>query len=108
MPPAAREYEDAAAGARSALESQRRQIPALEGSNGLVKFDGLDGNVLIDRKRAVTTFPKSKNQALRQSQALLDNGLEGRWEVPSEAEARRALKLFEELGIQNISVRIVL
>jgi filamentous hemagglutinin len=72
-----------------------------------VRFDGVDGNVLIDRKVAVTTFPKSQAQALRQSEALAKNGLRGRWEVPDEIQAARAERMFEKLGIENIDVRVV-
>ncbi len=46
-------------------------------------------------------------QALRQSQALEQNGLTGRWEFPTEAEAARAIKMFEKLGITNIDVKVV-
>lgn len=87
-------------------------MPALQRrlSNGTVsqvKFDGIDGNVLIDRKVSVTTFEKSKIQALRQSEALQQNGLTGRWEVPSQAQANRANSLFNELKINNIEVKVV-
>jgi filamentous hemagglutinin len=62
---------------------------------------------LIDRKVSVTTFPKSQNQALRQSEALRQNGLTGRWEVPTESEAARARRMFVRLGIDNIEVKVV-
>ena len=68
---------------------------------------GVDGTNLIDRKTPVTTFPKSQRQALRQSEALSQHGLEGRWEVPSLREAERALRLLDRLRITNIEVRIV-
>ena len=44
-----------------------------------VKFDGLDGDVLIDRKISVVTTDKAKDQALRQSEALSQSGLTARW-----------------------------
>ena len=62
---------------------------------------------MIDRKKAVTTFPKSEQQALRQSQALEQNGLTAVWEVPTEAEASRAMQLLLKLHITNITVRVV-
>ncbi len=80
---------------------------AADGSTKTVRFDGLEGNVLIDRKVSVTTFPKSQAQALRQSQALQQNGLTGRWEVPTAAEAVRAQRMFQQLGINNIEVKVV-
>ena len=108
----ARDYNDSATGARSNAVTQMGQAPALErtlpdGSARAVKFDGVDGNVLVDRKISVVTTSKSKDQALRQSEALSQNGLTGRWEVPSAAQASRAQKMFDELKIKNISVRIV-
>jgi len=73
----------------------------------LVKFDGVDGDVLIDRKISVVTTSKSKDQALRQSDVLSQNGLTARWEVPTEAQVARAQKMFGELGIKNISVKVI-
>lgn len=112
MSKSAHDYDDGAIGARSNPVTQRRLVPSIErtlpdGTKVPVKFDGIDGDVLIDRKRSITTFPKSKDQALRQSQALKENGLTGRWEVPNEAQARRARKMLEDLGITNISVKVV-
>jgi filamentous hemagglutinin len=78
-----------------------------DGSTRVVKFDGVDANVLVDRKISVVTTSKSKDQALRQSEALSQNGLTGRWEVPSATQASRAQKMFDELKIKNISVRVV-
>jgi filamentous hemagglutinin len=112
MGQAARNYEDAATGARSSIPTQRRQVPVLDrtlpdGTKAQVKFDGIDGNVLIDRKTSITTFPKSKSQAMRQSEALSQNGLTGRWEVPNESQAARARKMLGDLGITNIDVQVV-
>src|SRR5476649_2376411 len=76
----ARDYNDSATGARSNPATQSGQAPALErtmpdGSIRLVKFDGVDGEVLVDRKISVVTTSKSKDQALRQSDVLSQNGL---------------------------------
>ena len=54
----ARDYNDSATGARSNPATQSGQAPALErtmpdGSIRLVKFDGVDGEVLVDRKISV-------------------------------------------------------
>lgn len=108
----ARDYNDSATGARSNPATQSGQAPALErtmpdGSTRLVKFDGVDGNVLVDRKISVVTTSKSKDQALRQSEVLSQNGLTARWEVPTQAQANRAQKMFDELGIKNISVKVI-
>lgn len=112
MSPRARDYNDSATGARSNPATRSGQAPALErtmpdGSTRLVKFDGVDGNVLVDRKISVVTTSKSKNQALRQSEVLSQNGLTARWEVPTQAQATRAQKMFDELGIKNISIKVI-
>ncbi|MFA1287877.1 hemagglutinin repeat-containing protein [Xanthomonas axonopodis pv. nakataecorchori] len=108
----ARDYNDSAPGARSNVETQASQAPSItrtmpDGTERPVKFDGVDADVLVDRKISVVTTPKAKDQALRQSQALSEQGLTGRWEVPTQAQANRAKKMFEELGIKNITVEVV-
>ncbi|EKT4485220.1 hypothetical protein QEM02_005408 [Pseudomonas putida] len=108
----ARDYNDSVTGARSNPATQSGQAPALErimpdGSSRLVKFDGVDGDILVDRKISVVTTSKSKDQALRQSDVLSQNGLTARWEVPTQAQANRAQKMFDELGIKNISVKVI-
>jgi filamentous hemagglutinin len=108
----ARSYQDTAHGARSNTTTRAPQAPELEykasdGSVQKVRFDGVDGRVMIDRKKSVTTFPKSERQALRQSEALKQNGLTAVWEVPTVAEAARAAKMLSKLGISNITIRVV-
>lgn len=108
----ARDYNDSASGARSNIVTQKGQAPSIDrvdanGKSKSVRFDGVDGNVMIDRKISVVTTPKAKDQALRQSEALKNNGMTGRWEVPDQTQANRAQKMFDELGIKNIEVKIV-
>lgn len=108
----ARNYNDSATGARSNVDTQKGQAPTIDridanGNSKPVRFDGVDGNVMIDRKISVVTTQKAKDQALRQSEALKNNGMTGRWEVPNQAQANRAQKMFDELGIKNIEVKIV-
>lgn len=62
---------------------------------------------MIDRKTSVVPTDKVKRQAFRQSEALSQNRLTGRWEVPSDAQAARAAKMLSELGITNIKVKVV-
>jgi len=76
-----------------------------DGPTRLVKIDGMDGNVLVYRNISVVTTSKSKGQALRQSDVLGRNGLTAR-QVPTQAQANRAQKMFDELGIKNISVKV--
>lgn len=70
------------------------------------KFDGVDGDVMVDRKLAVTTFPKSEKQMLRQSATAAENGYSVRWEVPTESQARRAEKMADKLGVKNVDVKV--
>ncbi len=112
MSPRARAYDDSAMGSRSNVETMKGQAPALtritpDGETAIVRFDGLDGDVLIDRKLSVVTTPKVKDQVLRQSQALEQNGLTGRWEVPTQSQADRAARMLDQLGVNNITVKVV-
>lgn len=98
MSPRARAYDEGALGSRSNIETQKGQAPALsrttsDGQTAIVRFDGADGDTLIDRKLSVVTTPKAKDQVLRQSEALLQNGLAGRWEVPNQSQADRAINV---------------
>jgi RHS repeat-associated protein len=104
-------YQDGATGARYSTATRRPSVPALEyqtkdGKAKLAKFDGIDGKVLIDRKRDVVFTDKSRNQAINQAAALRQNGLTGRWELPTKAAANRAQKLLNSLGIKNIRVEV--
>ena len=105
MSDAAARYQAGASGARTNANTRLAQAPQLNG----VRFDGFDemAGVLIDRKLSVTTFTKSMNQAVRQSQALSAGGYAGLWEVPTAAQAARAQRMFDQLGISNISVSVV-
>ncbi|HHY6272031.1 TPA: type VI secretion system tube protein TssD [Salmonella enterica] len=108
----ARNYNDSATGARSNIHTQKGQAPTIDrtdtkNNNRPVRFDGVDGNVMIDRKISVVTTQKAKDQAIRQSDALKNNKMTGRWEVPNQTQANRAQKMFDELGIKNIEVKIV-
>lgn len=107
----AQDYNDGASGARSNPVTRSGQAPSLkrmmpDGSTQLVKFDGVDDDVMIDRKISVVTTNKGKDQAVRQSEALSQHGLTGRWEVPTQAQANRAQKMFDGLGIKNITVKV--
>jgi filamentous hemagglutinin len=107
-------YQAGTLGARSNRVTRAGQAPSLrytgpDGAPVAVRFDGYDeaAGELIDRKISVTTFPKSQKQALRQSEALAHAGYRGVWEVPTAAEAARADRMFERLGIRNITTRVV-
>jgi hypothetical protein len=112
MSETARKYNDSASGARSNAVTKYGQAPAIQLTTDknkikFVRFDGVENNILIDRKLSVVTTEKSKSQALRQSEALKQNGLKGRWEVPNKAQALRARKMFDSLDIKNIDIKII-
>jgi filamentous hemagglutinin len=108
----AKDYNDSAMGARSNILTRSGQAPALErimpdGTTRIVKFDGVDGSIMIDRKLSIVTTSKAQAQALRQAEVLSQNGLTGRWEVPTVAQQTRAVKMLNNLNISNISVKVV-
>jgi filamentous hemagglutinin len=112
MSKSARDYQSGASGARSNIATRAPQAPEIDYTNAAgktvpVRLDGQEGSVLVDRKISVTTYPKSQAQALRQSEALRQNGLTGQWEVPTTAEKMRADRMLQKLGIDNIEVRVV-
>ncbi len=110
MSQTAQTYNDSVSGARSNATTQKSQTPSIKysssGQERIVRFDGAEGSVMIDRKLSTVTTDKVKNQALRQSEALHQNGLTGRWEVPNQTQQARAEKLFSDLNITNIEVKI--
>ncbi len=109
---AARNYDDTATGSRYSIDTKSPLAPAVvridrDGNSTFVRFDGVDSGILVDRKLAVLTTQKAKDQIMRQSDALQQNSLAGRWEVPSQYQADRAIRMFKELGVSNIEVRVV-
>ena len=56
---------------------------------------------------SMISLPKAQQQTLHQSRALKQHGLTGRWEVPTQVERVRALRMFQRLGIDNIEVKVV-
>jgi hypothetical protein len=99
-------YNDAATGGRQGqAPALKRTMP--DGKKRPVKFDGIEGDTLIDRKYGVSLKPRSVAQALRQSAVLAQHRLIGTWEVPNNKQKLLALKLFKKNNIRNIKVRIV-
>ncbi len=111
MPQEARNYQSSATGVSSNWRTGSSQAPQLTYRVGqttrTARFDGLDGDVLVDRKLSITFYPASLNEARRQSEALSQNGLTGRWEVPTIEQKRQAKRLFRKLGITNIRATVV-
>lgn len=83
--------------------------PNLAGRNE-VRFDGYDteADLLIDRKINVAGSKKALNQVDRQAEALRQNELEAKWQVPDEKIKRKAEKLLEKQGAEDvITVEVV-
>lgn len=98
-------YNDAAPGAvADRAPTLMRTMP--DGSKRPVKFDGVQGDYVVDRKFSISTKPRARDQVKRQAQALSENRLIGTWEVPDNKQKNIALKLLKEMKVHNIKVRI--
>ena len=106
MSPAAEKYQADVPGAKKG-EAPALDYTNAQGQKKTLRLDGVEGDVGIDRKLAVLHTKKAQKQAVRQSKAFADNGMTGRWEVPTDAEARRARQLFAKAGVTNIDVKVV-
>ena len=99
-------YNDAAPGARAGQAPTLMRTMA-DGSKRPVKFDGIQGDYVIDRKWKVVDAPRARAQILRQSQVLAEHRLIGLWEVPTSVQKAKALKLLKKMSITNIHVKVV-
>lgn len=102
----AKKYQAGAANARVG-EAPALEYTSVQGKTKMVRLDGVEGDIGIDRKTSIVMSKKMQNQALRQSRAFEQNGMTGRWEVPTEAEAKRAKRLFDKAEVINIDVKVV-
>jgi len=99
-------YNDSAPGARAGqAPTLMRTMP--NGSKRPVKFDGIQGDYMVDRKWAVVNRPRSRAQILRQSEVSAQHRLIGTWEDPTPVEKTKALKLLKQMSITNIHVSVV-
>ncbi len=98
-------YNNGTPGARPGLApALLRTMP--DGSVRKVKFDGLIGDYIIDRKTNIVTKRDAKAQALRQSDVLAQHDLPGTWAVPTKKVQIRARRALKKWDIKNIKVRI--
>lgn len=102
----AKRYNDSATGSRPGQAPTLMRTIA-DGSKRPVKFDGVQGDFVIDRKSKVVDAPHARAQLLRQSQVLDQHRLFGTWEVPTPAQRAKPLKLFKKMNVTNIKVRVV-
>lgn len=101
-----KDYNNGATGARPGhAPALMRTLP--DGSIRPVKFDGVDGDYVIDRKWSIVRKQHAREQVLRQSEVLAQHRLIGLWEVPNRKQRIAALKLLTRLNVRNIKVRIV-
>lgn len=99
-------YNDGAAGARPG------QAPALtrtmpNGEVRPVKFDGIDGDYLIERKLKLQDRADPRGQMARQAQALEEHRQFAVWEVEDAKRAAIARRMIKKNGTRRISVTIV-
>ena len=99
-------YNDSADGARSGYAPTLMR-PMPDGSFRPVKFDGVRGDYVIDRKWSIRDMKNARDQVIRQSEALAHNRLIGVWEVLSDLQKANALKLLKRLKVVNIQVKVV-
>ncbi len=113
---AAQQYENTIPGSASDVATQKKIVPTLKYDNpnpngkNFIKFDGFEPetNTFIDRKLSFTSYPKSLDQLRRASEALRQNpGFNIRYEVPDAKQLRTAVKLFRDLRITNVGVKVV-
>ncbi|MEG3125005.1 hypothetical protein [Sphingomonas sp. GB1N7] len=99
-------YNDSAPGARSGqAPTLMRTMP--NGSKRPVKFDGVQGDYVIDRKWGVRDAPRALAQLKRQSEVLAQHRVIGIWEVPTPALKVKALKILKKHNVTNIKVKVV-
>lgn len=99
-------YNDAAVGSRPGHAPTLMRTMA-DGSKRPVKFDGVQGDYMIDRKWNVRDQARSRAQVIRQSEVLAQHNLIGLWEVPSPVKKAKALRLLKKLNVRNIHVKVV-
>ena len=78
-----------------------------DGSKRPVKFDGVQGDYVIDRIWSVRDMPHARAQILRKSKVLSRHRLIGIWAVPAPAQRTKSLKLLKKMNVTNIKVKVV-
>ncbi|MFO1064055.1 MAG: polymorphic toxin-type HINT domain-containing protein [Pirellulales bacterium] len=110
---AAADFENGTVGAATDVATRMRVVPTLKFDNpnprgrNFIRFDGQDGNVMIDRKLNVTTKSKQLRDLQRISQALIQNpNYAVVIEVPDAKVYRAAVRALSKAGVTNIDLRI--
>ncbi|MFC5824753.1 RHS repeat-associated core domain-containing protein [Nonomuraea insulae] len=110
MRPDAYRYQSGTPGARSNAVSGYGQAPHISfvddaGETIGAKFDGVQGNELIDRKLNPMFTTKAVDQARRQSAVAQHYGLQAVWELPTTQAVAAANRFMGANGITGILVR---
>jgi hypothetical protein len=81
-------------------------MPGADGSLVTVRFDGVDGGEIIDRKLSPMFTEKAIEQARRQAATAAYNGMQAVWELPTEEAVGAANRFMSYAQISNIAVRL--
>jgi hypothetical protein len=83
-------------------------MPAVDGTNVTAKFDGFQGDEIIDRKNGVLplTSDGMMDEARRQSGTSANHGLQAVWEVPDASVPAQAQRWLRDAKVTNINVRV--
>ncbi|MBW8482523.1 LamG-like jellyroll fold domain-containing protein [Actinomadura parmotrematis] len=111
MKPKDYNYQSGVAGARSDLGSGRSlapqlEMPGIDGDPVTAKFDGLQGDEIIDRKSNPMFTAKAVDQARRQAATAAYHGLRPVWELPTPAAIAAAGRFMASAGITTIELRM--
>jgi hypothetical protein len=78
-----------------------------DGSKRPVKFDGIQGECVIDWKWGVRDASHARAQLLQKSQALAEHGLLGTWNVPNPGQKAKAFNMPKKMNVANIKIGVV-
>ena len=111
MPSGAYDYQSGVIGARSNLATRRGmapqlEMPAVDGTTVTAKFDGIDGNEVIDRKLNPMFTDKAVDQARRQAATAAHNGFQAVWEMPTPGAVAAANRFMDFAKVSTITVRL--
>jgi hypothetical protein len=90
---------------RQSLAAQL-EMPAADGSTVTAKFEGVDGNEIIDRKLNPRFSPKAVDQAQRQAATAAYNGLLAVWKLSTQDAVDAADRFMQYANTSTITVRL--
>ena len=90
---------------RQSLAAQLKMLAA-DGLTVTAKFDGVDGNEIIDRKLNPRFSPKAVDQAQRQAATAAYNGLLALWKLSIQDAVDAVNRFMRYANIGTITVRL--